>query len=575
MHQAIYDIAELCARRGVSQAILCPGSRCAPLTIAFSRHEQITTRTFSDERSAAFVALGIAQQTGTPVVLICTSGSAAYNFAPAVAEAYFQQVPLLIFTADRPPEWIDQLDGQTIRQQGIYGAHVKKAFTLPVEYDHADARWFINRMINEAIGFAMEFPRGPVHVNAPFREPLYPLLEEEIHFTQSTRIINHTPGEKALSEKEKKQILKEFPSFEKILLVAGKGDCREGLTRAVDKFGKSQHAVLIGEAISNMHRVASTIRYADSFLARDGDALRKTLQPDLLITFGKSIVSKNVKLFLRLHKPTQHWHVQEAGQVADTFQSVTRIIRITPQRFFEEFADAPKKNSDFEVQKRENYFRLWEAEEHLTERSLRSFFSTPALHELYLVHELLKALPQRCNLHLANSMAVRYANVIGLEASKKGIHVFANRGTSGIDGCTSTAVGHTLASDVPNFLITGDMAFFYDRNAFWHNYSLPHLHILVLNNHGGVIFNMIDGPAALPEAEEYFVTRQALNAQSLAAEFKFDYLKLDTVKKMKNRIAEFTQFNGRTKILEMESTAAQTKNAFDQFKKQIKKRYDR
>ena len=165
---------------------------------------------------------------------------------------------------------------------------------------------------------------------------------------------------------------------------------------------------------------------------------------------------------------------------------------------------------------------------------MQSFFSTPAFSELHLVYEILKSLPQRCNLHLANSMSVRYANFIGLEASKKGIHVFANRGTSGIDGCTSAAVGHTLSSDVPNFLITGDMAFFYDRNAFWHNYALPNLRIIVLNNHGGSIFNMIDGPADLPEKEEYFITRQSLTAKHMAAEFGFDYLKLDSLKKLKS-----------------------------------------
>ncbi|MCA6432376.1 MAG: 2-succinyl-5-enolpyruvyl-6-hydroxy-3-cyclohexene-1-carboxylic-acid synthase, partial [Cytophagales bacterium] len=152
--QPIYDIAELCAQKGVSQAILCPGSRCAPLTLAFTRHPSIATRTISDERSAAFIALGIAQQTQQPTVLVCTSGSAAYNFAPAIAEAFFQEVPLVVFTADRPKEWIDQWDGQTIRQNNIYGGHVKKSFQLPEDYDHSDTQWYINRSVNEAINLS-------------------------------------------------------------------------------------------------------------------------------------------------------------------------------------------------------------------------------------------------------------------------------------------------------------------------------------------------------------------------------------------------------------------------------------
>ncbi len=573
-YQPIYDVAELCARKGISQAILCPGSRCAPLTIAFSRHEGITARTFSDERSAAFVAVGIAQQIKAPTVLVCTSGSASYNFAPAVAEAYYQQIPLLIFTADRPPEWIDQLDGQTIRQENIYGVHVKKSYTLPDDYDHPDTPWFINRIINEAINQAMEFPQGPVHINAPFREPLYPSKDEVIHFTSPLRIIDNPIREYAQSEKETKSLAKNFTAFDKILLVVGQGEYNEGLTKVVERFIKQQRVPLVGDIISNFHRLPATVHYADSFLAQGGESLRKSLRPELLITFGKSIISKNVKLFLRQHKPIQHWHIQEAGAAADTFQSLTKVIHTNPKSLIESLIEAPKKNSPFEVQKRENYFRLWQAEEHRTERSMQAFFSTPALSELHLVCAVLKALPQRCNLHLANSMSVRYANFIGLEASKKGIHVFVNRGTSGIDGCTSTAVGHTLVSDVPNFLITGDMALFYDRNAFWHNYTLPNLHIILLNNHGGSIFNMIDGPSALPEKEEYFITRQALNAENLAREFKFEYLKLDSLKKWKNTLIDFFQFNGKTKILEIESDASLNRGVFEKFKKQIRNGYD-
>jgi len=186
--QPIFDIAELCAQKGVSQAILCPGSRCAPLTLAFAKHHDFQVKTISDERSAAFIAHGIAQQLQCPVILVCTSGSAAYNFAPAIAEAFFQQTPLLIFTADRPKEWIDQYDGQTIRQENIFGVHVKKSFSLPEDYQHTDAVWYIHRTINEAINLASEYPKGPVHVNIPLREPLYPTKGEEITFSKILKL---------------------------------------------------------------------------------------------------------------------------------------------------------------------------------------------------------------------------------------------------------------------------------------------------------------------------------------------------------------------------------------------------
>ena len=196
--QPIYDIAQLCSLKGIHQAILCPGSRSAPLTLAFTRHPKIQTRTFSDERSAAFIALGIAQQTNMPTVLVCTSGSAAYNFAPAIAEAFFQQIPLLVLTADRPAEWIDQLDGQTIRQKNIYGSHVKKSFDLPQDYERANTPWHINRIVNEAINLSQEFPKGPVHINAPFHEPLYPAPAETIQFSKEVRVIEESTASATL-----------------------------------------------------------------------------------------------------------------------------------------------------------------------------------------------------------------------------------------------------------------------------------------------------------------------------------------------------------------------------------------
>ena len=194
--------------------------------------------------------------------------------------------------------------------------------------------------------------------------------------------------------------------------------------------------------------------------------------------------------------------------------------------------------------------------------------------ELEIVRDIMRHLPEKANLHLANSMSVRYANLIGLEAKYKNVEVFANRGTSGIDGCTSTAVGHCLDSALPNILITGDVAFFYDRNAFWHNYPLPNLRIVLLNNHGGVIFGIIDGPASLPEADEYFITRQRLNARSLCDEFGFDHLKLDSKRKTKNLIRDFFDFDGRTKVLEIESDAVINKTIFENLKLKIKKNYE-
>lgn len=572
--QPIYDIAEICARKNVSHAVLCPGSRCAPLTLAFSRHDKIKTRTFSDERSAGFIALGLAQQSGSPIAMICTSGSAGYNFAPAVAEAFFAQTPLIIFTADRPAEWIAQHDGQTIHQQNMFGKHVKQSYQLPQTYDHADDLWAVNRIINEAINLSIQEPKGPVHINAPFREPFYPEGKEKITYSKDVRVIEDIQSTHALSSDQAEQLKREWSKYSKVLVVAGQLEYDNNLIASLGTFMQSQPAAVVGDIISNLNSLEGVVRHSDVFLAQAPDDVKKSLRPDLLITFGKSVISKSLKLFLRKYSPKAHWHIQPAGTVADPFQSITKVITSSPASFFESL-QITEKSKVFEKQKQSNYQKLWEAEEHRAERTLKDFFTKEAFGELELVHEVLRQLPPLCNLHLANSMSVRYANLVGLNDSKKNINVFSNRGTSGIDGCSSTAVGHSLINELPNFLITGDLAFFYDRNAFWHNYNLPNLRVVLLNNHGGIIFKMIDGPGSLPETDEYFVTKQNLNAKKLCEEFDFDHLKLDNKRKIKNTLKDFFDFDGRTKILELETGIDQNKTIFDSLKQKIKKSYDR
>lgn len=559
---AIHQLAALCAAKGIEHIILCPGSRSAPLTLAFLRSGKFTCYTFSDERSAGFVGLGIAQQTRRPVVIICTSGSAAYNLAPAVAEAFFQQIPLIVITADRPREWIDQGDGQTIRQPNLYGAHVKRYAELPQDHAHADAAWYANRIGNELINLANEFPQGPVHVNAPFREPLYPSANEKETALDSPRVIERPMRSATLPEPEWQRILKAIQQHRKILIVPGQQPPPGG---AISDFLAQHRWPLVGDILSNHHAVTGFCGHADTFLGSLPEKMKVSLKPDLLITFGQSVVAKNLKLFLRNYAPREHWHLQPDGEVADTFQNLTRALRVDPDYFF---AELSRRAPDQQVSHRV-YSEEWQQHEIQARNNLRDFFGNHDQGEFPLVYELLHALPERCNLHLANSMSVRYANHVGLFENQKGVNVYSNRGTSGIDGCTSTAVGHALSSQVPNVLITGDQAFFYDRNAFWNNYPLPNLYVVVLNNHGGIIFNLIDGPAGLPEAEEYFVTRQPLRAKALAQEFGYTYSAGQNPS-----WKEFFQPGNDVKIHEVETSQSLNKSLFEAFRKHIKKSYE-
>lgn len=571
--QSIYDIAAISAKKGLRNAVLCPGSRCAPLTLAFTRHPDIKCKTISDERSAAFIALGMSQASGQPTVLVCTSGTAAYNFAPAVAEAFFSKIPLVIITADRPTEWIDQHDGQTIYQTGLFGKHVKRSYQLPQEYEHPDNGWAINRMVNEAINMSRQEPRGPVHINAPFREPLYPSSEDSFSYSDSVRIIEESSPLFDLSPKQKEEIKIAWPSFHNILMVAGQLGLDNALIQSVTNFLTTHNIPLVGDVISNFHPIEKLVSHSDLFLGQSKPEVLQTLKPDLLITFGQSTISKNLKLFLRKYNPSQHWHIQTAGDVADTFQHVTKIIRCEPAKFFD-FLSSMGNGESFESQRQNNYHKLWEIEERRSMRALEEHLSSKDFGELELVNEIIQNLPRGCSLHIANSMSVRYANFIGLKSSHQSVKVFANRGTSGIDGCTSTAMGHALLGDTLNVLITGDQAFFYDRNAFWHNYSVPNLRVVLLNNHGGIIFKMIDGPGDTAEAAEYFITNQRLNAKNLCDEFGIEHLKLDNKRKLKNLVRDFFEPDGKARVLEFESDLTLNKTLFENLKQQIRKSYE-
>ncbi len=572
-YQPIYDIASLCVLKNIKHVVLCPGSRCAPLTLAFTRHPDITTKTFSDERSAGFIALGMAQATGMPVVVVCTSGTAAYNLAPSIAEAHFSETPLLIFTADRPAEWIAQHDGQTVYQTEMFGKHVKKFFQLPQDYEHPDSQWAINRMVNEAVNLSLQAPRGPVHINAPFREPLYPSKDEKITFSHDVRVIEGHEPLLELKEDLKTKIRIAWSEYNNILIVAGQQTAHAQTIRSVSAFQQKHHVPVIHDIISNLHEVKSTIQHSDLILDQASEALKQILRPDLLITFGQSLVSKNLKIFLRKYPAKNHWHIQSPGVVADTFKNVREIFFTSPHIFLD-FLTSVEDKKTFDSQKQANYFKLWDVEETRISKALDYFFKEPDLTELHLVKTTLESLPDRANLHLANSMSVRYANLIGLKSNQKGIQVFSNRGTSGIDGCTSTTIGHCFSSDRINFLITGDLAFFYDRNAFWHNYPLHNLRILLLNNHGGLIFDVLDGPSSLPEAKEYFITRQLLNAKKLCEEFGFDHLQADLNKGMKILFRDFFKFDNSTKVMEFESDTTINKKVFDKLKLTIKKSYE-
>ena len=577
--QAVYNIAEICARHGITDVVLSPGSRSAPLTLAFARHPNLTVRVVPDERAAAFIGLGIAQAQRRAVALVCTSGTAGLNYAPAVAEAFFQQIPLVIFTADRPPEWIDQLDGQTIRQHNLYGAHAKGAFEFPVDTSHPDAKWFSARIINEAINLAQAAPAGPVQVNVPLREPIYPKAGEEIRYEKDVKIIQETPTISLITETEIAELGQQLQEATQVLVVSGQHPTDALLNMALENFRLRFGATIVGDTIANIYDSSiSIIGRQDIFLTGLGQEQKSSIKPDLLITFGQSLISKSLKLFLRDSAPAQHWHIQANDPAADTFRFLNRVIRAEPTDFFQTLTNAVASNGSARMAK-SGFNLAWASAQQRAGAALQDFFSSQGdrhqgfqtvFNEFSAFADALACLPEHTALHLANSMAVRYANILGIPQGRQ-IEVFANRGTSGIDGCTSTAVGAALAEPHrPAVLFTGDVAFFYDRNAFWHNYPLPNLRVVLFNNHGGGIFRMIDGPRQQPELEEFFETRQQLTAENTAKDFHLRYFPVSSFTELEAALPVFFAAETGAAILEVFTDSKTNAAFFEEYRAAVK-----
>lgn len=506
--QHIYDLVGLCADFGVEKAVVCPGSRCAPLLIGFGKHPNIETISVTDERSAGFVGLGLAQQTGNPVVLVCTSGTAAQNFAPAVIEAYYQNVPLFVLTADRPPEWIDQWDGQTIRQKNLYIEHIKGCFV----YDEDTTG-----VGKKALELALEGALGPVHLNIPIREPFYPDSFEEIRFNEKAQ----RPQSKNIYKIDE-SVWDEFESIlnlsEKVLVLGGQTEPNQELIELLNQLD----IPIVGDVISNLHGLEGVINSSDLIFKTD----EEFLVPDFLITFGRSVISKNLKLYLRKNKPKVHWHIGE-GMVGDPFQSLTKIIKTPPLQFFTDWLDMVIKIND-----QDDYCNLLKDTQKSVDEDFDLTLDNAEFNYFNAVRSVLKQLPQNSVLHLGNSMPVRIANFIGIKEST--IDIWCNRGTSGIDGVVSTAVGHALAE--PNrkhTLIIGDLSFFYDRNGLWLNHEFPtNLQIVILNDNGGGIFNMIPGPSNQDGLTNLFTTPHQRTAKLTAQEFNLTYRKITSLEEI-------------------------------------------
>ena len=485
----VQDFIQLLDQHGIREIIICPGSRNAPFSISLAEDTRFKVHSVVDERSAAFVALGMAQQFDQTVALICTSGTAALNFAPALAEAFYQRVPLLVITADRPVEWVDQGEGQSIRQRDVYRNYVKASYEIAEEASEGDLVWYNVRIMDEAMRLANEGVRGPVHLNFPLREPLYKLSEDK---RASVKMISRANAQLRLVDDELNALRGRIASAQKIMVLAGQMQADGDMLKAIDAFGKRGNVAILTEAHSNLAG-SGFITTIDRMLAAITENEKQYLQPDLLITVGHNIISRKIKTLLRTSQ-TEHWHVDISGEGLDTLKKLTKVIPVTPTEFFQNMDSADDlSESDYG-----NNVMEWN---HVAQQAANDFLKHSSWSDLSAFEQIHQAIPAQSDVQMGNSSAVRY---ILLNDARPDLRYFGNRGVAGIDGCTSTAVGACYASKRLTTLISGDIAFFYDNNAFWNSLDKSHLKIIVINNGGGGIFRIIDGPDQDSNALETF-----------------------------------------------------------------------
>jgi 2-succinyl-5-enolpyruvyl-6-hydroxy-3-cyclohexene-1-carboxylate synthase len=509
IRQNLDQLATLLFAAGVRTWAVSPGSRNAPIVAGFLRHGGFQIHSFPDERCAAFAALGMSQATGYPCGVICTSGTAVLNLYPAICEAYYQRVPLVVITADRPAELIDQWDGQTIHQNEIFEKHILESFETPQELNQINAQQKLEEIIYDAVETSISPVAGPVHINIPLRDPIYEDLELPFFQTKPSKPFVFLKNPTAPIDAN--YLHAELLKYPKILIVGGQHIPDQHLQYELLKV--SHKIPVLGDITANIQHCGIENWEA----AFTNSTLDETLQPDLLITFGLSLTSKKLKNYLQKNKPKAHWHLSLGGFTGDPFQTSPETKVIDPAAFFATCASMENVGNDA-------YLYNWRlfCENGLKKDSL--FLNKEHQKEFELVASVIQNCDHTNALQLGNSMTIRYAGMAG----KTGADVYCNRGTSGIDGSLSTAVGFAIANlDKKAICILGDVSFFYDSNALWTNKLPQNLQIIILNNGGGKIFDYIDGPNKEKGLIDYIQTPHTLNAAHLAAHFHIKYCSLN------------------------------------------------
>ncbi|MFQ3340567.1 MAG: 2-succinyl-5-enolpyruvyl-6-hydroxy-3-cyclohexene-1-carboxylate synthase [Flavobacteriaceae bacterium] len=560
-------VVRLCAQNKIERVVICAGSRNAPLTNGFVSDSSFKTYSIVDERAAAFFALGMAQQLKQPVALVCTSGSALLNFYPAIAEAFYSDIPLVVLSADRMPHRIDIGDGQTIRQTGVFDLHIETSAILKPDVSHATETLLQNPMqqllsfsatpqeikeiqrnnqhhneqeILRVLNVALN-QKGPVHLNIPLEEPLYEMTSEAIPLAEYKLEASAFFDDHKLIQRMKQQWHK-TPKKWVIIGVLSPGAIEQ---KQIDLLCEDPSVIVFTETTSNIKH-SKTIYSIDTLMASleiSEAELSKTLQPELVLTFGGMVVSKKIKFFLRNNPPQYHWHVDEK-KAYNTYYRLDQHLKATPTLFLDKLYKDVSITAETSYQK--SILSLFET----FKSKGRTYLDSISFSDLNVFDHISKTLPEGIQLQISNSSSIRYAQLMEWPTKTT---FFCNRGTSGIDGSTATAIGAALIAKTPTVLITGDLSFFYDINGLWNDYIPSNFKILLINNNGGGIFRIIKGEKDSPKYDRYFETIHNRNAKHLAKVFGFSYQKAETKLQLKRKLVRFYKAYSTSQLLEIKT----------------------
>ncbi len=515
--------------RRISHIVISPGSRNAPLVIELFNHAHFTLYSIVDERSAAFFAVGLAQQLQQPVAVCCTSGSAVLNYYPAVAEAFYQQLPLVVLSADRPRSFVDQGMGQTIRQENVLGNHVLQSVNLE------SSALALCRQAADALDRCRVFKR-PVHINLPFDEPLYGQTTQRCAFAIPPPEIRGIEPDCCAWD----DFVEKWNASDRKMVILGMLSPSVEVQRYIQELACDPSVVILSEATSNI-RVNPFFATVDQLVFPFSDADFRPYAPAVLLSFGTNVISRKIKSLLRNNPPAVIAQVGTQSPLPATFGKLTHPFPVDLDVFVKRFAQR--------VQVRSSSYRSdWDRLKRYRLAKHRAYLKESAYSDLKVVETLLNSLPDGCQLQLGNSAVVRYAQLFELGSS---LRVFANRGTSGIDGSTSTAIGAAWSADSPTVFIGGDLGFFYDSNALWIKYVRPDMRIAIVNNGGGGIFKFVSdlGPSA--RCSPLFTTPHTLDARHLAALHDWGYRSASNAAELNRALDGFYRCSDRPELLEV------------------------